>query len=206
MSLALPLVGIFGWIRFKQIRYVCGHIDEVNNNERQLNDNQCQRILKWNKYGLYMFVVIMVSMIAISAFRSTEHLMLHILSANPMFTAYYIEVGIQTWISFQLVSTANTLRTARFRAMASATIYTMSVIFLLSCVISFFQLKVPLSQIQTNDRLWWDEKMGGYEAHVISAIAESLTIFMAGPYFASFVTEFSRIRTKKGRLEFIFLN
>ena len=200
------LVGIFGWIRFKQIRYVCANINELNNNNKSLDDNQCQRILKFNKYGLYVFVAIMLSMASVAAFRSTEHLILHLLSANPLFVTYYIEVGIQSWISYQLFPSVNSVIIAKFRLIATILLYTFSTVFIVSFLVSISQVKVPHSQVMSPSRLWWDQSWGGYDAHVISSIFESLVIFMACPFFASFVTEFKRIRSKNGRIEFVFSN
>lgn len=142
----------------------------------------------------------MLSMALVASFRSTEHIDIHFLAAIPLFSAYCAVTSIQTWLSYKLIPSVNTLIIARIRLIITIFINICCLTYLLTFMVSVLQVRVPLSQLRSAARLWWDESWGGYEAHVISAITESMAIFLACPYFISFITDFKRIKSNDGKL------
>ena len=157
-------------------------------NDKSFGDNQQQRVVKVNKYGLYSALVVMVGLISTFAFRSTEHVILHLVFSNATIISYCLCVAIQTWISYQMVPTVNTLRMARFRLVIALLIHGSFLAMLLLGIIALSQ--VPYNQSFSPTRLLWDETWPGYYEHAISAILENIGIFMGCPFFASFVIEF----------------
>ena len=93
---------------------------------------------------------------------------------------------------------------ARFRFIIVIIDYVLFLIMLVSGVVFSIQLKVPFNEIGTLS-IYWDESRAGYYAHGIGGIAENVMILMSGLFYASFVTEFKRIRSKNGRLEYKFI-
>ena len=184
---------------------MCSHIDEVNNNDKPLDHSRKEKIIKLNKYGLYANLVLVLSCAVVSAFRTTEHLEIHLLAAGPLFLALIISAHIQTWISLQLVPNVVTLTNARFRLFVLIIQYVLTVVGTIAAVIAFTQVKVPFSQIRSSGP-HWDESWGGYHAHAVSSIAENIGIWMSCPFFASYVVEFKRIQTNNGKLQYKFIN
>ena len=157
-------------------------------NDKSFDDNQRQRVLKVNQYGIYSVGVIMVALPSMFSFRSTEHVYLHLVFSFATINAYCLCVAIQTWISYQMVPTVITLRMARFRLVIAILINGSFLVMLLMGTIALSQ--VPYSQAFTPTRLFWDKSWPGYYSHAISAISENIGIFMGCPYFGSFVAEF----------------
>ena len=162
-------------------------------NDKSVDDNQRHRVFKVNKYGLYCAVVVMVGLISTFAFRSTEHITLHLVFALATTIAYCLCIAIQTWISYQMVPTVNTLRMARFRLVIAILINASFV----QCILMGFKAysQVPEGQAYTPARLLWHESWPGYYSHAISAICENFYILMGSPFFASFAAEFKTIQS-----------
>ena len=156
-------------------------------NDKWLDDNQRHRVIKVNKYGLYSALVVMVDLVSAFAFRITEHFTIHMVFSFITIFAYCLYVAIQTWISYQMVPTVNTLRMARFRLVIAILINGSFLVFILIGFMAFSQ--VPQGQAYTPARLLWDKSWPGYYSHAISAISENLCVFMCCPFFASFVAE-----------------
>ena len=185
---------------------MCSYIEEVNNKtEKSVDDIRRQKILRFNKYGLYLVVVAILSASIASAFRTTEHLEIHLFAVSPLFIALVGTVHIQTWISLQLMPNVVSHSTARFRLIVLIIDYLVIVVGSIATIIALIQMKVPYSQLRSSGR-FWDESWGGYHAHAISAIAENILVLMFCPWYASFVAGFNRIRSKNGRLEYEFFN
>jgi len=204
------LIGVFGWIRYKQIRYVCDNNPEFNNNDKTVTTDQIERLLRYNKYGLYMSVLIMLSMSAVGAFRSTEHLELHLaIGAFPAFFASFAYFCIQAHASYKLTPSVNTLRIARFRLIITILAFIFGIIMITTIIVATIQAVfdgVPnYQELRGPLRLKWDESWGGLVAHVVSTVTENLMIFMMCPFFASFINEFRRISVQKGKLKYDFI-
>ena len=199
-----------GWIRYKQIRYVFANNPEFNNNDKRVDSEQIERLLRFNKYGLYLSVVAMLSMGAVGAFRSTEHLELHLtIGAFPAFFASFAYFCIQTQTSYKLIPSVNSLRIARFRLIITIVAFIFGLIMIITVPIASIQAsldgKPNYQELRGEPRLKWDESWGGLEAHVISTVAENLMIFMMCPFYASFITEFKRLNVQNGKLKYNFI-
>ena len=138
--------------------YVCANQD--SNNDKSLDDNQRQRVVKVNKYGLYGSVVVMLGLASVTAFRPTEHYAIHMVFALTAIIAYCLCVAIQTWISYQMVPTVNSLTMARFRLVIAILINASAVLSILVGVLSQLQVKVAERQVSSPARLLWDESWG----------------------------------------------
>ena len=197
-----------GWYRFKQVRYVCANnLGEANANN--VDKKKIALITKLNNYSLYMSVTGNLSLASIAAFRSTEHLILHGMMAGTTFNTNLANMVIQTWISFKLIPTVNSLLMARFRL--ALTILFVSFLAgaglsLLVIGVQVLAAQVPIFRMLGPDRLKWDESYPGYWAHGISAIFENLAILIGCPYYASFLGEANRSKISKGKLTFRFRN
>ena len=166
--------------------YVCDNNNKKN--DQSIDDNHRQLVLKVNEYGLYSVGVFMVSLPSMFAFRSTEQVHLHLVFSFTTIIAYCLCITIQTWISYQMIPTVNTLRMARFRLVIALLIHGSFLAMLLLGIMALSQ--VPYNQSFSPTRLLWDETWPGYYEHAISAILENIGIFMGCPFFASFVIEF----------------
>lgn len=198
-----------GWIRFKQIRFVCTNHPEFNNNDKPVDTKLIERLKRLNKYGLYLSVVTMVSMSAVGAFRSTEHLELHlVVGAVPAFTASFLYFCIQTYTSYKLTPSVNTLRIARFRLIVTILAFVFGIVMIITVIVA--SLQAVLNRATTYEdlrgpaRLKWDHSWGGLEAHVVSTVAENLMILLMCPFYGSFVTEFMRIHFHNSKLIYDF--
>ena len=149
----------------------------------------------------------MLGMGAVGAFRSTEHLELHLgVGAFPAFFATMIYYCIQIWFSYQMKPFVNTQRMATFRLIIAILAAILGVIMTISMFATLPLINKSYSDLRGQPRLKWDESWGGYLMHCISAITENLMIFTVCPFYASFVTEFRRIKSQNGRLKYIFLD
>jgi len=202
----LFLVGVTGWTRFQQIKYICNNNSSLNNNNKILEADDVTKLLRLNKYSLYAVIMIVFLISTVAAFRSSENLPLHLLGALPVFGASGIFLLLQSKISYLLIPlNVNSLRIARIRSMCTITAVVFGTLMILMILWSSIDLKVPIEKVWGVERLLWDQSYGGYVQHCLSAVFEWIIICIFCPFFATYIPEFKRISIHNGEINYKFI-
>jgi hypothetical protein len=138
----------------------------------------------------------------VAAFRSSEHLVIHIIAGLTGCAIAIIFLITQTKMSYILITNVNSLRIARIRLICTILAFIFGTFATLAVILSAFGLKVQNhSKVLSVERLLWDESYGGYVAHCLSAMFEWLAMLTLSPFFATFVPEFKNIKSHNGKIE-----
>ena len=150
-------------------------------------------------------VASIIGILGVSSFRTSEQPDMHNTFSYIAFLPATLFGLIQTWLSYKMIPCLNSREMAHFRLFLIICNLIFFLIYVTGAIISAQGLKVPLDKFESKDILLWKESDGGYIAHCVSAIAESLFIFLATPLYASFIPEFKMIKSENERLKFEYV-
>ena len=148
-----------------------------------------------------MSIIVTIFIPIVASFRVTENTTLHVIGAIAVFSFGQIYNIIQVKISYLLTPEVNSLTIARIRFASVLLSIMCGFLMTLFGFCEVIYLKVPVEKFLSSDRLSDD----GYYLHSLSALFEWLEIFLLTPFFATFVPEFKKIRSHKGKIYFEFL-
>ena len=140
-----------------------------------------------NKLSLVIGMLMPIGAVVIGNYRMPEILGIHLFGAFIAFTSANTYLMIQTWISFRLSSKLNSLTIAKTRLIITIAAIILYLTTIITSAISIYLFgKFPENDI----RFHWSSDLPGYTWHIISAITEWLFVFMASPFFITFINEF----------------
>ncbi len=139
-----------------------------------------------------------------ASFRVTENTTIHVIGAIAMFLFGQIYNIIQVKISYLLTPEVSSLTIARIRFASILLSIICGFLMTLFGFCEIIYLKVPIEKFLSSDRLGSSFTSDGYYLHCLSALFEWFEIFLLTPFFATFVPEFKKIRSHKGKIYFEF--
>jgi len=152
-----------------------------------------------------MSVIVIIFIPIVASFRVTENTTLHVIGAIVVFFFGQIYNTIQVKISYLLTPEVNSLTIARIRFASILLSIMCGFLMTLFGFCEVIYLKVPIEKFLSSDRLSNGFTSDGYYLHSLSALFEWFELFLLTPFFATFVPEFKKIRSHKGKIYFEFL-
>ncbi len=193
---------ITSWIRFQQINNIC-----EEENKPKLNlllEDQIEKLVYLNKFSFRMSIIVTIFIPIVASFRVTENTTLHVIGAIAVFSFGQIYNTIQVKILYLLTPEVNSLTIARIRFASVLLSIMCGFLMTLFGFCEVIYLKVPIEKFLSSDRLGDCFTSDGYYLRCLSALFEWLEIFLLTPFFATFVPEFKKIRSHKGKIYFEF--
>jgi hypothetical protein len=194
------------YYRYQQIKCIFSETQQINYKDL-LTEDIIKLILRLNKHSFYLSLIVMISIASIGCFRLSESIILHIISALPVFLITPVLFLIQTWITFKLIPlNFSSLIMAKMRLFITIICILSNVLAGISLLWSFLPLDNRFIIFDFNFRVNWNSSVNGYLAHCISAFGEWIFIFSLSTFIATFSNEFKKFHLKNGNVTLIINN
>ncbi len=194
------------YYRYQQIKCIFSETQQINYKEL-FTEDKIKLILRLNKYSFYLSFIVMISIASIGCFRASESIILHIISAIPLFLITPVLFLTQTWITFKLIPlNFNSLIMAKVRLFIAIISILSNVLAGISLLWSFLSLDNRFIIFDFDFRINWNNSINGYLAHCISAFGEWIFIFSLSTFIGTFSNEFKKFHIKNGNVKLIINN